>query len=128
MQVHIWPRRMRVVDAAKAAISDHASWVASSLGRGVVWKWSYTQIDSHGPASACAASPLMVDQWSAGSMPTRSKRQPCGTNMPNLMLFSLRALRRVNVLRRLSSLSLSKGARFDKLSGGSLSGRDAQRA
>ena len=40
MHVHIWPSRMRAVDAANAAISVHASWVASSLGTGIVWKWS----------------------------------------------------------------------------------------
>src|SRR5918993_1372209 len=64
----------------------HASWVASvALGAGVVWKWSYTQIDSHGEssASACAASPLITAQCSDGSMPTRSWRQPWGTNIPN---------------------------------------------
>src|SRR5690554_1154943 len=124
---------MRFVDAANAAMSDHASCVASSLGSGVVWKWSYTQIDSHGPASACAASPLMVDQWSAGSMPTRSKRQPCGTNMPNLMLFSLRALRRVMCCDDSASELVEGGAlrqaqRAGRSAGGSLSWRDAQRA
>ena len=40
MQVHIWPSRTRDVAAPNAAISDHASWVASSDGSGVVWKWS----------------------------------------------------------------------------------------
>ena len=35
MHVHIWPRRMRLVDAAKAAISVHASCVASSVATGV---------------------------------------------------------------------------------------------
>ena len=40
MQVHIWPIRTREVVAAKAAMSVHASWVASSEGTGTVWKWS----------------------------------------------------------------------------------------
>jgi hypothetical protein len=40
MQVHIWPRRTRLVAAPNAAISVQASWVASSLGTGTVWKWS----------------------------------------------------------------------------------------
>ena len=40
MQVHIWPMRMRDVVAANADISVHASWVASSVGTGTVWKWS----------------------------------------------------------------------------------------
>ncbi|BDZ55269.1 hypothetical protein GCM10025870_23420 [Agromyces marinus] len=74
-QVHICPRRTREVEAAYAAMSDHASWVASdSLGTGTVWKWSYTQIDSHGEPtrSTYAARPCIVAQCSAGSMPTRS--------------------------------------------------------
>ena len=40
MQVHIWPNRTRSVTAPKADISVHASWVASSVGTGTVWKWS----------------------------------------------------------------------------------------
>jgi hypothetical protein len=40
MQVHIWPSRTRLVAAPNAAISVHASCVASSLGTGTVWKWS----------------------------------------------------------------------------------------
>ncbi|CPU63764.1 Uncharacterised protein [Mycobacteroides abscessus] len=38
--MHIWPRRTRCDAAANAAMSVHASWVASVLGVGVVWKWS----------------------------------------------------------------------------------------
>src|SRR5690606_41678527 len=38
-----------------SAMSVHASWVASSLGTGVVWKWSNTHSDSHGPRSAACA-------------------------------------------------------------------------
>ena len=40
MHVHICPSRMREVEAANAAISVQASWVASSVGTGTVWKWS----------------------------------------------------------------------------------------
>ena len=40
MAVHIWPSLIREVLAANAAISVHASWVASSVGIGTVWKWS----------------------------------------------------------------------------------------
>ena len=40
MQVHIWPSRTRLVAAPNAAISVQASWVASSVGTGTVWKWS----------------------------------------------------------------------------------------
>lgn len=66
-------------------MSAQASWVASSDGCGVVWKWSYTQIESHGPSSACRARSRITAHWSAGAMPTRSKRQPCGMNSPNLI-------------------------------------------
>ena len=51
MQVHIWPSLTRLVAAANAAISVHASCVASCVGTGTVWKWSKTQIDSNGPSS-----------------------------------------------------------------------------
>ena len=40
MAVHIWPSLIRDVVAAYADISDHASWVASPVGIGTVWKWS----------------------------------------------------------------------------------------
>jgi hypothetical protein len=40
MHVHIWPSRMRDVVAPSAAMSDHASCVASSVATGTVWKWS----------------------------------------------------------------------------------------
>src|SRR5579859_1941808 len=84
MQVHIWPSRTRSVAAANAAISVHASCVASCVGTGTVWKWSKTQIDSKGPSSRSASSamPSMVCQWSLVSMPTRSSRHPCGTKSP----------------------------------------------
>ena len=49
MQVHIWPSFTRLVAAANAAISVHASCVASWVGTGTVWKWSKTQIESNGP-------------------------------------------------------------------------------
>ena len=40
MQVHICPSRTRLVAAASAAIRVQASWVASAVGIGTVWKWS----------------------------------------------------------------------------------------
>ena len=40
MHVHIWPSRTRSVTAPNAETSVQASWVASSLGTGTVWKWS----------------------------------------------------------------------------------------
>src|ERR1700677_4554554 len=89
MQVHICPSFTRLVVAASAAISVHASWVASWVGTGTVWKWSKTQIESKGPSSAALATPSMVAQCSFGSIPARSKRHPCGTNSPNRMLITL---------------------------------------
>src|SRR6185437_5642435 len=87
MQVHIWPSRTRLVAAANAAISVHASCVASWVGTGTVWKWSKTQIDSKGPSSRSAswAMPSMVAQWSLVSMPAKSSRHPCGTKSPKRM-------------------------------------------
>src|ERR1700733_7696093 len=92
MQVHIWPSLTRLVVAAKAAISVHASCVASCVGTGTVWKWSKTQIDSKGPSSVSAtwATPSMVAQWSLVSMPARSSRHPCGTKSPKRMAHHLR--------------------------------------
>src|SRR3954451_3432587 len=89
MQVHIWPSRTRSVDAANAAIRVQASWVAWSPGTGTVWKWSYTQTDSHGPASALRARSRMTVHCRSGSIPTRSCRQPWGTKIPNLMAVTL---------------------------------------
>src|SRR5487761_800095 len=86
MQVHICPSRTRLVAAANAAISVHASCVASCVGTGTVWKWSKTQIDSKGPSSAALAMLSMVGQWSFVSMPARSSRHPCGTKSPKRMV------------------------------------------
>src|SRR6185437_9033877 len=87
MQVHIWPSRTLSVAAPSAAISVHASWVASWVGTGTVWKWSKTQIDSKGLSSLSASWAMLsiVGQWSLGSIPTRSSRQPCGTKSPKRM-------------------------------------------
>ena len=92
--MHIWPNLMRVVDAASALMRVHASWVASSETTGTVWKWSYTQSDSKvSPSSANLARPAMASHCWAGSMPTRSMRQPCGMNSPNLMSLILSPVR-----------------------------------
>lgn len=86
MHVHICPSRTRDVDAANAAMSDQASWVASSTGSGTVCTWSYTQIEEkRSPSSARRARPDMTDQWSAGAMPVRSCRQPWGMKSPKSM-------------------------------------------
>src|SRR5690606_2294628 len=90
MHVHIWPSRTREVLAANAAMRVHASWVAAWECSGVVWKWSLTQIDSKvDPASARWASPFITAHCSAGGIPTRSKRQPCGMKSPSRMLATL---------------------------------------
>ena len=86
MQVHICPSRTRPVTAASALISDQASWVASSLGTGTVWKWSYTHtLVQSSLESARRASPAMTPQCCRGSIPTRSIRQPWGMNSPKCM-------------------------------------------
>src|SRR3978361_926765 len=103
MQGHICPRRTGEVDAAKAAISVQASCVASWVGTGTVWKWSYTQIDSQGPASARLANADMVDQCSAGSIPKRSIRHPCGMNVPNRISCSAAVMQRTLLMANLGS-------------------------
>src|SRR5690242_17423290 len=85
MHVHIWPSRTRSVTAPNADISDHASCVASSVGTGTVWKWSYTHTLCHGPLSAALARSRITRHWSLVSMPARSSRQPCGMNIPKRM-------------------------------------------
>ena len=46
VQMTMWPSRTRVVCAASADSEVNDSKVISSVGRGTVWKWSKSQIDS----------------------------------------------------------------------------------
>src|SRR6476646_4351628 len=62
---------------------QHSKVVISS-GVGMVWKWSYTQIESHIPLSATLATFVIASYCSIGSaISRRSPRHPCGANVPN---------------------------------------------
>ena len=56
--------------------------VISSVGRGTVWKWSNSQIDSNPSRSACRATSVVRRQASSGSQPSYSPTQPWGTIAP----------------------------------------------
>ena len=56
--------------------------VISSVGRGTVWKWSNSQIDSKPSRSACCATSVVRRHASSGSQPSYSPIQPWGTITP----------------------------------------------
>src|SRR5688572_19779840 len=61
--------------------------VVLMVGSGVVWEWSYTQIESHGPVSAALATAVIASYCSTRSaISTRSIFHPCGTNTPKRTL------------------------------------------
>src|SRR5205823_2111639 len=66
--------------SAESAVND--SNVISSVGRGMVWKWSNSQIDSKPSRSACCATAAVRRQASTESQPSYSPCQPCGTTTP----------------------------------------------
>ena len=70
VQITTWPSRTRVVTAASADSIVNDSKVISSVGRGTVWKWSNTQMDSIPRSSACLASATLRLQASDGSQPS----------------------------------------------------------
>src|SRR4051794_20351325 len=73
----------RLVSRASVAVAVQHSKTEFSVGSGMVWKWSYSQIESHGPASAALATAVIASYCSTGSaISTRSIFQPCGTNTP----------------------------------------------
>ncbi len=74
VQMTMWPRRTRLVSAASAASEVNDSKVISSVGRGTVWKWSNSQIDSKPSRSACWATSVVRRHASAG--PSRRTRRP----------------------------------------------------
>ena len=80
----MWPSRTRFVSAARAASEVNDSNVISSVGRGTVWKWSNSQIDSKPSRSAWTATSVVRRQASDGSQPSYSPIQPCGTMTPIL--------------------------------------------
>ena len=71
-----------MVSAASADSVVNDSNVISSVGRGTVWKWSNSQIDSNPSSSACVATTVVRRQASSGSQPSYSPVQPCGTMIP----------------------------------------------
>ena len=46
VQLTIWPRRIRLVASASAAMVVQHSNTASCDGSGMLWKWSYTHTES----------------------------------------------------------------------------------
>src|SRR5690349_20107850 len=77
----------RLVSRASVEDTVQHSKVVLRVGSGTVWKWSYTQTESHGPASARRALPVIASYCSTGSaISVRSIFQPCGTKIPKRML------------------------------------------
>ena len=85
VQMTMCPRRIRSVSAASADNDVNDSKVISSVGRGMVWKWSYSQIDSKPRRSACRATSVVRRHASSGSKPSYSPTQPCGTTTPSFI-------------------------------------------
>ena len=73
--------------SAESVVND--SNVISSVGRGTVWKWSNSQIDSNPDPSACWATAIVRRHASSGSQPSYSPVQPWGTMTPSFMQTSL---------------------------------------
>src|SRR4029453_18164104 len=87
LQPTIWPMFTRWVSRASAAVVVQHSNTVFLVGSGTVWKWSYSQIESHEPPSATFATAVIASHCSTGSsILTRFIRQPCGTKTPNLTL------------------------------------------
>ena len=59
VQMTTWPSRTRVVSAASAESEVNDSKVISSVGRGIVWKWSKSHTDSKPRRSARAVTSLV---------------------------------------------------------------------
>src|SRR3954466_2570853 len=77
----------RLVSRASVEVTVQHSNVVLIVGCGVVWKWSNTHTESHGPASAALATAVIASYCSTGSaISTRSIFQPCGTNTPKRTL------------------------------------------
>ena len=79
VQMTTWPSRTRSVRAASAESVVNDSNVISSVGRGTVWKWSNSQIDSTPSRSASWATATVRRHASSGSQPSYSPVQPWGT-------------------------------------------------
>src|SRR4051794_29113664 len=85
VQMTMWPSRTRDVCEASAASEVNDSNVISSVGRGTVWKWSNSQIDSKPSSSACFATLSVRRHASRESQPSYSPCQPWGTITPSFM-------------------------------------------
>ena len=95
---------MRLVRWLIAAIVVQHSKTASWAGRGTLWKWSYTQIESKPSSSArTAISTALIHFASAPSIPTSSIFQPWGMNTPNTMSSLIRRNVVVHVSARFGS-------------------------
>ena len=70
VQMTMCPRRTRDVDAASADRDVNDSNVSSSVGRGTVWKWSNSQIDSKPRRSASWATSTVRSHAARGSHPS----------------------------------------------------------
>ena len=66
----MWPMRTRDVRAARAARLVKDSKVSSSVGRGTVVKWSYSQMDSKPSRSAWRATATVRAHALAASHPS----------------------------------------------------------
>ncbi len=86
LQLTMCPRRTREVSAASAASDVNDSNVSSSVGSGVVWKWSNSQIDSNPSASAACATSTVRCHAASGSIPAYSPVQPWGTMIPTFTM------------------------------------------
>src|SRR4051812_35892377 len=83
----------RLVSRASVDVTVQHSKVVLMVGSGMVWKWSYTQTESHGPASAALATAVIASYCSTGSaISTRSIFHPCGTKTPKRILIPAKYL------------------------------------
>ena len=68
-----------------ATVVQHSN-TASWAGRGTLWKWSYTQIESKPSCSASVAISTALAHFAAPpSIDASSIFHPCGTNTPKIM-------------------------------------------
>jgi hypothetical protein len=89
LQITTWPSRTLSVEAASAESEVNDSKVSSSVGRGTVWKWSNSQIDSKPSRSARRATSSVRAHARSGSQPSYSPVHPCGTIRPSFMVCTL---------------------------------------
>ncbi len=92
MHPTIWPKRIRFVRWLMAAITVQHSNTASWAGRGTLWKWSYTQIESYPSSSARTAISSDFAHFAVGSsIDASSIFQPWGMNAPKITSLAMTA-------------------------------------